>query len=101
MILEVNFGGKSIKVELPAKLQVGIVRDLQKLHHEYCKNRPDENIDFDAYLKIVANQQHPEVPPNDSDITDDIDLELALLGEMIKRKDRIIDELLQTISKIK
>jgi hypothetical protein len=105
MILDINFGGKSMKIELPAKVQVEIVRDLQELYKKYCTANPSENISFDNYLKLVENSPHPEnVPPEnegDTDDDDDIDLELGLLNEAIKRKDYIIETLLATIGKIK
>jgi hypothetical protein len=97
-------------MDLPPELRVEIARHLISLHKEYCENNPNENIDFDYFLKIVETQRHPEnVPPEDEgnigddldDDDDDIDLELALLAESIKRKDYIIEALQQVISKIK
>ena len=98
---------KIYKIDLYPEVRASITRHMMTLHADYCAVNPDKQVTFDEYLGIVEKQPHPENQQQITDITDecqsesDIDLELALLGEMIKRKDRIIDELLQTISKIK
>jgi hypothetical protein len=80
---------------------------MMTLHDDYCAVNPDKQVTFDEYLSIVEKQPHPENQIV-TDITDDVandeieyDIDVALLNEAIKRKDYIIDTLLQTISKIK
>ena len=109
MVFDFTLNGKKYTMDLPPQLRVEIVRDLIELHKTYCAANPSENISFDDYLKLVENSPHPEnVPPesegdagDDLDGDDDIDLELGLLNEAIKRKDYIIETLLATIGKIK
>jgi hypothetical protein len=99
---------KIYKIDLYPEVRVAVTRHMMELYGDYCAVNPDKQTTFEEYLKLVETQAHPENQQQITDITnecsdsnDDIDLELALMGEAIKRKDYIIDTLLETIGKIK
>lgn len=98
---------KIYKIDLYPEVRAAITRHMMTLHADYCAVNPDKQITFDEYLALVEKQPHPENQIA-TDITDDVadseieyDIDVALLNEAIKRKDYIIDTLLQTISKLK
>lgn len=96
---------KIYKIDLYPEVRAAITRHMMTLHADYCAVNPDNQITFDEYLSLVETQPHPETQVA-TDITNELDdieydIDLALLQEAIKRKDYIIDTLLQTIAKIK
>ena len=102
MIFNFELGGKEYSMDLSPSLRVAIARHLIDLHKKYCAANPDENIDLEAYLTLVEKSPHPEnevAPPDDDD--EYVDEEILLLGELVKRKDKMIDALLEALSKLK
>ena len=97
MIFDFQLNGKTYKMDLSPELRVGIARHLIKLHKEYCLANPTENIELDAYLALVEKSPHPEnestAPTKDDD--DDDRTELA------RRKDLMIEVLLEALAKLK
>jgi hypothetical protein len=95
---------KIYKIDLYPEVRAAITRHMMALYADYCAVNPDKQITFDEYLNLVEKQPHSEnqvTDITDEIADDDIDLELALLAESIKRKDYIIEALQQVISKIK
>ncbi len=108
MIFNFRLGDKEYAMDLSPELRVAITRDLIKLHKEYCTTNPSENIDFEMFLNLVEASPHPEnegAPPvpdeSDEYVDEDVDEDVLLLGEVIKRKDVMIDALLEALSKLK
>lgn len=104
MIFNFRLDSKDYSMELSPELQVAIARNLINLHKDYCKANPNENIDLEAYLSLVEKSPHPEneAPIADGDDDGDyVDEDVLLLGEVIKRKDVMIDALLEALGKVK
>ena len=101
-LFNIQIEEKIYRIDLYPEVRVAVTRHMMALYADYCAVNPDKQITFAEYLGIVEASPHPE-KPQATEITDDddIDLELALLSESVKRKDYIIDVLLQTIGKIK
>lgn len=104
MIFNFELGGKQYSMDLSPELRVAIARHLIKLHKDYCKANPTENIDLETYLSLVEKSPHPENEAPIADGDDDgeyVDEDVLLLGEVIKRKDVMIDALLEALGKVK
>jgi len=104
MIFNFRLGDKEYAMDLSPELRVAITRDLMKLHKEYCTTNPSENIDFEMFLNLVEASPHPEnegAPPVPDEGDEYVDEDVLLLGEVIKRKDVMIDALLEALSKLK
>ena len=103
MIFNFNLNGKEYSLDLSPESRVAVVRHLLNLHKEYCAANPSENIDFETYLKLVERSPHPEnveAPPDEEDEYIDEE-QLIALAEDLKRKDRMIDVLLEAMGKLK
>ena len=89
-------------------------RHLIDLHKEYCAANPTEDIDLDAYLALVEKSPHPENEPTEAPPTTEgdrdeyadetLDDKLIAYGartESSRRKDLMIDALLEAIAKLR
>ena len=101
MVFDFDLEGKRYTMNLSLGLKIEIVRDMLKLHEDFCIANPTSQIDFVAWLKLIEDKPHPEAPPDneDDDYIDENDL--VALAEALKRKDKIIDGLLKLIGDVK
>jgi hypothetical protein len=101
MIFDFDLEGKRYTMDLSLGLKIEIVRDMLKLHEDFCTANPANKVDFVAWLKLIEDKPHPESPP-DSDDDDYIDEnELVALVDALKRKDKIIEGLLKLVGDVK
>lgn len=100
MIFDFDLDGKKYTMDLSLGLKIEIVRDMMKLYEDFCTANPTSQIDFVAWLKLIEVQPHPEAPPDDGDEYIDEE-DLVALAEALKRKDRMIDVLLEALGKLK
>ena len=114
MIFDFRLNGKTYEMDLSPELRVAIARHLIDLHKEYCAANPKEDIDLDAYLALVEKSPHPENEPTEAPPTTEgdrdkysdetLDDELVAYGarrETDRRKDLMIDALLEAIAKLR
>jgi hypothetical protein len=110
MVFNFRLGDREYSMDLSPELRVAIARHLIALHKEYCAANPKENLDLDAYLALVEKSPHPEnestnAPPIiDGTLDDSNESELIACGaeiESVRRKDLMIDVLLEAIAKLR
>ena len=106
MLFNFRLGDRDYSMDLSPELRVAIARHLISLHKEYCVANPKENLNLEAYLSLVERSPHPEnVPTNAPPALDDNDeSELIACGveiEAVRRKDLMIDVLLEAIAKLR
>ena len=114
MIFDFRLNGKTYEMDLSPELRVAIARHLIDLHKEYCAANPTEDIDLNAYLALVEKSPHPENEPTESPPTTEgdrdeyadetLDDKLIAYGartESSRRKDLMIDALLEAIAKLR
>jgi hypothetical protein len=92
---------KIYKIDLYPEVRVAITRHMMQLYTEYCAVNPDKQITFDEYLNLVESQAHPE---NHNQIVEAEELsedEVDILRDQMRRKDKMIDALLEAIAKMK
>ena len=95
---------KIYRIDLYPEVRVSITRHMMQLYTDFCAVNPDKQVTFDEYLNFVATQPHPEnqaVEATDDDIEEDADDVIATLCEQVRRKDVMIDALLEAIGKMK
>lgn len=95
---------KIYRIDLYPEVRVSITRHMMQLYTDFCAVNPDKQVTFDEYLNFVATQPHPEnqvVEATDEDIEEDADDVIATLCEQVRRKDVMIDALLEAIGKMK
>ena len=95
---------KIYRIDLYPEVRVSITRHMMQLYTDFCAVNPDKRLTFDEYLNFVATQPHPEnqvVEATDQDIEEDADDVIATLCEQVRRKDVMIDALLEAIGKMK
>lgn len=95
---------KIYRIDLYPEVRVSITRHMMQLYTDFCAVNPDKQVTFDEYLNFVATQPHPEnqvVEATDQDIEEDADDVIATLCEQVRRKDVMIDALLEAIGKMK
>ena len=110
MLFNFRLGDRDYSMDLSPELRVAIARHLITLHKEYRVANPTENLDLEAYLSLVERSPHPEnipanVPPTlEGDLDDSDESELMACGaeiEAVRRKDLMIDVLLEAIAKLR
>ena len=110
MLFNFRLGDRDYSMDLSPELRVAIARHLITLHKEYRVANPTENLDLEAYLSLVERSPHPEnVPTNapptlEGDLDDSDESELMACGaeiEAVRRKDLMIDVLLEAIAKLR
>jgi hypothetical protein len=92
---------KIYKIDLYPEVRVAITRHMVQLYTEFCAVNPNKPVTFDEYLDFVATQSHPE---NHSQIVEAeviSDDEINILCDQMRRKDKMIDALLEAIGKMK
>jgi hypothetical protein len=95
---------KIYRIDLYPEVRVSITRHMMQLYTDFCAVNPDKQVTFDEYLNFVATQPHPEnqvVEATDEDIEEDAEDVIATLCEQVRRKDVMIDALLEAIGKMK
>lgn len=95
---------KIYRIDLYPEVRVSITRHMMQLYTDFCAVNPDKQVTFDEYLNFVATQPHPEnqvVEATNDDIEEDTDDVIATLCEQVRRKDVMIDALLEAIGKMK
>lgn len=95
---------KIYRIDLYPEVRVSITRHMMQLYTDFCAVNPDKQVTFDEYLNFVATQPHPEnqvVEATDQDIEEDAEDVIATLCEQVRRKDVMIDALLEAIGKMK
>ena len=92
---------KIYKIDLYPEVRVAITRHMVQLYTEYCAVNPDKQITFDEYLNLVESQAHPENQHQIVDADDFSDEEINILCDQMRRKDKMIDALLEAIAKMK
>ena len=95
---------KIYRIDLYPEVRVSITRHMMQLYADFCAVNPDKQVTFEEYLNFVATQPHPEnqvVEATDEDIEEDADDVIATLCEQVRRKDVMIDALLEAIGKMK
>jgi hypothetical protein len=101
MIFDFDLDGKKYTMDLSLGLKIEIVRDMMKLHEDFCTANPTSQIDFVAWLKLIEVQPHPEVPPDGEDEEYIDENAIIALAESLKRKDFMIDVLFEALGKLK
>lgn len=103
-LFNLQIADKIYKIDLYPEVRVSITRHMMQLYTDFCAVNPDKQVTFDEYLNFVATQPHPEnqvVESTDEDIEEDVDDVIATLCEQVRRKDVMIDALLEAIGKMK
>lgn len=107
MIFNFSLNGKEYSMDLSPESRVAVTRHLLKLYKEYCVANPTENISFEEYLALVERSPHPEnEPPQDDDDDDEGTIEDDLIAygaqqESLRRKDLLVEGLIELIRRIK
>ena len=95
---------KIYRIDLYPEVRVSITRHMMQLYTDFCAVNPDKQVTFEEYLNFVATQPHPEnqvVEATNEDIEENADDVIATLCEQVRRKDVMIDALLEAIGKMK
>ena len=103
-LLDITIEDKIYTIELALSDRIKITRNMMQLYVDYCVVHPDKQVGFEEYLTIIGGQPHPEnqaVEATDEDIEEDADDVIATLCEQVRRKDVMIDALLEAIGKMK
>ena len=89
---------KIYKIDLYPEVRVAITRHMVQLYTEYCAVNP---VTFDEYLNLVESQAHPENQQQIVEAEELSDDEINILCDQMRRKDKMIDALLEAIAKMK
>lgn len=93
---------KIYTIDLFPKERVAITRHMIQLYTEFCAVNPDKQITFDQWLGMVETQSHPENQSQIVEAADEIsDDEINIMCDHMRRKDKMIDALLEAIAKMK
>jgi hypothetical protein len=98
-LLDITIEDKIYTIELALTDRIKITRNMMQLYVDYCVVHPDKQVGFEEYLTIVGGQPHIENQADD--IEEDADDVIATLCEQVRRKDVMIDALLEAIGKMK
>lgn len=96
-LIDIIIEDKIYTIEIALNERIKITRHMMQLYTDYCAVNRDKQVSFDEYLTIVAGQPHPETEM----IEEDVDDVIATLCEKVRRKDVMIDALLEAIKKMK
>jgi len=101
-LFNLQIENKIYKIDLYPEVRVAITRHMIQLYTEFCAVNHDKRITFDEWLDMVESQSHPE---NQSQIVESVDElsddEINILCDQMRRKDKMIDALLEAIAKMK
>jgi hypothetical protein len=100
-LLDITIEDKIYTIELALIDRIKITRNMMQLYIDFCAVHPEKQIGFEEYLSIIGGQPHPENQAADEDIEEDVDDVIATLCEQVRRKDVMIDALLEAIGKMK
>jgi hypothetical protein len=93
---------KIYRIDLYPEVRVAITRHMIQLYTEFCAVNPDKQITFDQWLSMVETQSHPENQSQIVETADEISTdEINILCDQMRRKDKMIDALLEAIGKMK
>ena len=98
-LLDITIEDKIYTIELALTDRIKITRNMMQLYIDYCVVHPDKQVGFEEYLTIVGGQSHIENQADD--IEENADDVIATLCEQVRRKDVMIDALLEAIGKMK
>lgn len=98
-LVDITIEDKIYTIELALTDRIKITRNMMQLYIDYCVVHPDKQVGFEEYLTIVGGQPHIENQADD--IEENADDVIATLCEQVRRKDAMIDALLEAIGKMK
>ena len=101
-LFNLQIENKIYKIDLFPKERVAITRHMIQLYTEFCVVNHDKQVTFDQWLDMVESQSHPENQSQIVESADELsDDEINILCDQMRRKDKVIDALLEAIGKMK
>jgi len=101
-LFNLQIENKIYTIDLFPKERVAITRHMMQLYTDFCAVNPDKLVTFDQWLVMVESQPHPENQSQIVEATDELsDDEINILCDQMRRKDKMIDALLEAIGKMK
>jgi hypothetical protein len=101
-LFNLQIENKIYKIDLFPKERVAITRHMMQLYTEYCAVNRDKQANFEQWLSMVESQSHPENQSQIVESADELsDDEINILCDQMRRKDKMIDALLEAIAKMK
>jgi len=101
-LFDLRIDNKIYRIDLYPEIRVSITRHMMQLYADFCAVNPDKQVAFDQWLVMVESQPHPEnqsqIVEAEEELSDD---EVNILCDQIRRKDKMIDALLEVIAKMK